>query len=434
MTVRFLHAADIHLDSPMRNLQRYEGAPYEQVRLAARQALTRVVDAAIERRVDFMIIAGDLYDGTWRDVNTGLYFVREATRLREAGIPLYFITGNHDEQSTITSSLRLPKNVDGTSMMLSRERPQTITLDDLGIAIHGRGFGQRAEQQNLAATYPAPTRGYFNIGVLHTSLMGSGSHNSYAPCTPAQLAAHGYQYWALGHIHQRGEHQQPDESPIVFPGNIQGRDAGELGPKGAILVETGGDQCRRTFLPFDVVRWLLAEVDASQCKHLDDFYLHFEQQLNRIQSEHPEQPLIIRCRVRGTTPLHRDLHVQRETLQEQLRQAAVVQSAGQVWMEQIQLQTSAPSDRTHPPDDGPALALSEVIAELRSSHPSGAPTDTAWEPIIESLRELRDRLPARLKEPPYGLKLDDQAWLAELLPEVEPLLLEQLDQSFDVER
>ena len=109
--MKFIHAAYVHLDSPLRGLERYEGAPVDEIRGATRRALENLFELAIDREVDFVLIAGDLYDGDWKDHNTGLFFVKQAARLHEASIPIYMISGNHDAANRMTRSLRMPDNV-----------------------------------------------------------------------------------------------------------------------------------------------------------------------------------------------------------------------------------------------------------------------------------------------------------------------------------
>ena len=196
--VRFIHAADIHLDSPMRQLESYEGAPAEEIRSSTRRALTNLIDLAMEEQVDFLLIAGDLYDGDWPDSNTGLRFASEVARLTAAGIPLYFISGNHDAASRLTKALPLKPNPDGTAMHMPSSKVASVRLETLGVVIHGRGFRKQAETNNLAESYPRAFRDLINIGVLHTSLDGAVGHAPYAPCTPQQLADKEYDYWALG--------------------------------------------------------------------------------------------------------------------------------------------------------------------------------------------------------------------------------------------
>ena len=222
--MKFIHAADIHLDSPLVGLSAYPDAPAERLRTATREAFERLVTRAIDEQVDFMVIAGDLYDGDWKDYHTGLFFVRQMGRLRQAGIPVYLLYGNHDAESEVTRSLQLPDNV----QVFSARRAETFRLDTLQVALHGQSFKLAATTDNLVPSYPAPVPGWLNIGVLHTALEGNAQHASYAPCSQAELHAKGYQYWALGHVHAYWVAQ--GDVTIAYPGNLQGRSIRETGP------------------------------------------------------------------------------------------------------------------------------------------------------------------------------------------------------------
>jgi len=263
--MRFLHAADVHLDSPLRGLDQYDGAPLDALRGATRRALANLVQLAIEERVDFVIVAGDLYDGEWDDYRTGRFFVQQMLELERAGIPVYLIRGNHDAQSRITLQLTLPPNVHS----FSTEQPETKTIDKLHVALHGQGFARQAEQRNLATSYPPPVLGHFNIGLLHTSLDGREGHASYAPCAVNDLVARDYDYWALGHVHQR-ETVRAERPRIEFPGNLQGRHAREPGAKGCLLVSVDGAQVTTEFQTLDVLRWQIIEVNAHETESFDE--------------------------------------------------------------------------------------------------------------------------------------------------------------------
>jgi len=256
--IRFIHAADTHLDSPLHGLSAYPDAPAARLRNATRAAFSNLISLAIQENVAFVIFAGDLYDGTWRDHNTGIFFSKEMGRLNRAGIQAIVLRGNHDAENEMTKSLVLPKNV----RSFETRKAHTIKVEEWKVALHGQSFKEKETTENLVKGYPDPLPGYFNIGVLHTALEGYAEHAHYAPCTVAELHAKGYSYWALGHVHQFNQWDGP--STIVFPGNLQGRHIRERGKRGAALVtvdESGGIEVERIYP--DVLRWELLTCDLS---------------------------------------------------------------------------------------------------------------------------------------------------------------------------
>src|SRR5208337_4853045 len=156
---KFIHAADIHLDSPLRGLSRYESAPVESIRDACRRAFKNLVDLAIAEKVAFVLLAGDLYDGDWKDYSTGIFLSQQMGRLHQHNILVFAVAGNHDAANRMTRALDTPPNM----KMLSTRRAETIKLDDLGVAIHGRSFGSQHVNENLVATFDTAEKGMFNI-------------------------------------------------------------------------------------------------------------------------------------------------------------------------------------------------------------------------------------------------------------------------------
>src|SRR5262249_24451804 len=183
--------------------------------------------------VALLVVAGDLYDHDCPNMQIAVFLRSQLRRLEQNGIGVVIIKGNHDAANRITSPLGLPAN----TRMLGEQRPETITFDELPVRIpvHGQSFRPGPISENLAASYPAPLSGYYNIGLLHTSLGGTADHDPYAPCTLQELTSRGYDYWALGHIHKRAV--LSSDPYVIFPGNLQGRHAKENGPKGCFLVE-----------------------------------------------------------------------------------------------------------------------------------------------------------------------------------------------------
>jgi exonuclease SbcD len=207
--------------------------------------------------VSFVVIAGDIYDGEWRDTSIGLFFNREIARLDRAGIRVFVLKGNHDAESFVTRTISLPGNV-----FQFPTKPETVRIEELQVALHGRSFSNRAMTENIVLDYPDPVSGWFNIGVLHTSCDGRPGHANYATCTVTQLKSLDYQYWALGHVH---EYEELAWDPwIVFPGNLQGRNIRECGPKGAVLVDVeDGRVAAVRRLIVDQARWAVVAVDLD---------------------------------------------------------------------------------------------------------------------------------------------------------------------------
>ena len=417
MAITFLHAADIHLDSPLRGLERYEHAPVERIRGATRRAFERMIDLAVERRVDFVLIAGDLYDGDWRDYNTGLYLAKQLGRLRDANIPVYIISGNHDAANKMTRTLRLPGNV----RVLDDSRPETVRLDDLGVAIHGQSFARAAVTENLAAGYPDAVSGWVNIGLLHTGLTGLEGHERYAPCTIDDLRGRGYDYWALGHIHTRKNHC--NDPPVVFPGNPQGRHIRESGEKGCVLTTIGqGVSIAQSFHRLDVVRWERSRVDATELATEADLLDRVSAVLDELlQSESdPERLLAVRVVLHGTAPLHDRLHAEAERYVAEVRNLALERGADRLWIEKVEFQTRRVRLPVLP--DGPIEELQEVLDELHAD-------PAALAALGEELGELKRKLPAELTAGLDGPKLGEPEWLSGVLEEVQPLLLDLLRHS-----
>lgn len=415
---QFLHAADIHLDSPLRGLEQYEGAPVEEIRSATRRALTNLVDLALQREVDFVVIAGDLYDGDWKDHNTGLFFVSQISRLREAAIPVVMISGNHDASSRMTKALQLPDHVE----LLPHRKAGTARnkrLRELGVAIHGRSFGRAAETDNMVLDYPPRIEGMFNIGLLHTSLTGAEGHEPYAPCSIDELRQKQYDYWALGHVHTR--EIKCEDPPIVFCGNVQGRHIRETGAKGCYLVgvdSRGGIEWE--FQPLDVFRWELCQVDAEDAESPEQVLDRFKAALANLMATHHGLPLAIRVVVTGRTNAHRELAADPLNWSNQIRAAAIERSGGQVWIEKVKLRTS--TFRNLDPEamaDGPVGELLRYLTELRSD-------DRQLVELGESLSDLRRKLPDDVLRGEEALHFDDPECLRRWLDEVQPLVTSRL--------
>lgn len=384
--MKFIHAADIHLDSPLQGLTAYPDAPADSLRTVTREAFSRLVDGAIEEAVDFMVIAGDLYDGNWKDYNTGHYFCREMGRLHRADIPVYLLYGNHDAESEMTRKLILPDNVH----VFETRKAGTFRLESLKVALHGRSFKEAATTENLAASYPEPVAGWLNIGVLHTALEGYDAHARYAPCTLAELRQKGYDYWALGHVH---EHAILDREPwVVFPGNLQGRHIRETGARGAVLVmadDAGIRSVERLWV--DVLRWQSLDVDAMAAATLEDVTRLTGQALDRALAATPDPlRLCVRVTLQGRTAAHGELFGLEAQLRQEVLAQAAARGAERLWVEKIRL-------RTQPLDDPARLASrQDAIADLQTFLDQAPEDEALLKSLLDDLRPLVDKAPREL--------------------------------------
>ena len=384
---RFFHAADIHLDSPLTGLAGIEGRVAERIRSAPRAAFEALVDRAMQDQVDFFVIAGDLYDGTWRDYKTGLFFAEQMGRLNQAGIPVFALHGNHDAESQITRPLALPDNV----QVFGTRKAQTFQLDRLNVALHGHSFREKAVTDNLVPDYPAPVQGAFNIGVLHTALGGMGAHANYAPCGLPELVAKGYDYWALGHVHQS---QVLNERPhVVFPGNLQGRHVREAGPKGACLVTVDeGQVVEVAALTFDVVRWAVLDVDVVAADSTVDVVELMRQALAQGVVSADGRLLSARLVLQGRTELHSQLVTDAENLTAEARAAALGLGDEVAWVERVAV-------RTAPAMDAAKLgAREDILGDLQRMLKEAIVDEELLGQLKSNIGELIATLPHKLRD------------------------------------
>lgn len=414
MGFKFIHAADIHLDSPLRGLSAYENAPADRLRNASREALADLVSRAIDEKVSFVVFAGDLYDGDWRDYRTGIFFAMQMGRLARAGIRVFVLHGNHDAESEMTKKLTLPDNV----ITFSSRSAHVHKIDDLKVALHGQSFANHAVQENLAAGYKPKVKDYYNIGVLHTALQGYTAHANYAPCTRDELHAKGYDYWALGHVHEFEKWEEA--STIVFPGNLQGRYVRETGRKGAVTVtvdDSGHSAVERLYL--DVLRWELLKIDVRQCLTMEDVARKVGQGLSRLLEE-DNVPRAVRVVLEGQTRLHGAMFAGAATLRAEVIAQANAIDPEQLWVEKVKVAT-APVEV--PQGNGESIeALVELQAILEE-----ASSDIAFLAELQGqLKAFLNKVSDDLKEDVPFLELAREERFAAIVQQVAPGVLAQL--------
>lgn len=410
--MKFVHTADIHLDSPLQRLEAYEGAPVEEIRQASRRAFENLVDLAVDEAVDFMLIAGDLFDGDWKDYNTGLYLIKQLRRLGEAHIEVFVIAGNHDAAGQMTRGLPYPQNVH----LFSSRKPETKLLETANVAVHGQSFSRAAVTDNLASSYPDPVPGHFNIGLLHTSLTGREGHEPYAPCGLDDLVNKGYDYWALGHVH-RYEIVVRDP-PVVFPGCIQGRHVREAGAKGCVLVTVSeGSPPEVVRHDIDVIRWERATVDLSGAASVDEILERFQAAVEAILDRHDPKPVVTRIEFVGETDLHVRIAADPEHLKESVRSTAIAHFGDRAWIEKVTIGTRPRAGIAA--DPGPLLELRALVDELIAN-------DDDLLALGRQLSTLFQKLPPDYRRGDTRIKPDNPQQMRERVIQAHALLAQRL--------
>ena len=383
--IRVVHAADIHLDSPMLGIANWASDAAENLRQATRGALLNLVDLVIAQEAQLLLIPGDLYDGTWDNYATGAFFIDEMRRLGDEGVDVVVVSGNHDAESKITQTLKLPDNVH----LLSTKAPESKVFDDLGVVVHGQGYRERDVQVNLAERYPDAVPNMINIGLLHTAATGAEGHANYAPCSPEDLRRLEYHYMALGHVHQRGAVLEGDR-PAWFSGNLQGRHVRETGPKGALIVDLHlDDPTDVRFHTLDEVRWEQIEVDLTAVRSLDDVWDTVEDQLRMVRGGVTDRSLVARVNLVGTTSIAGELR-RLDWLDEDHQIARTARELGLV-LEKVKLKV----ELTRPPDRelGKLRHLLAEVAEDLLATPT---------PALQVLEQLKRDIRKIINEPRVG--------------------------------
>lgn len=387
MVYRFIHTADIHLDSPLRTLALRNAELSELIGLATRRSFVRIIDLCLEERVDALVIAGDLYDGDQTSMKTARFLAEQLARLHEAGISAFIIRGNHDALSKITTELVMPDSV-----KLFGSVAETIAIDRapgrFAVAIHGLSFAKPQAPESLLRHYALPVPDAVNIGIMHTSLGGSAGHDLYAPCSVADLRQMGFRYWALGHIHKRLAVEDLS-SAIVMPGIPQGRDINEDGPKSISLVTIGDD--RSVFIEerqTAVAQFGRLVVDISRANDWKNVVLEAKGSLECLSSAVSADHLVARVEITGATELAWRIRRDADLLRTELETHGA--TIGNVWIEKVVTSPVAPKR-----DDARPSALDELAAiidsEIRGS--------TEYSDEVRSIAdELRAQLPAELRE------------------------------------
>lgn len=390
MITTFLHAADLHLDSPFSGLERSAPHVADALRDASLNAFDRVVQHAVERRVTFVVFAGDLYDGADRGLRAQLRFQRGVERLSAEGIDVFIAHGNHDP-------------LEGWSVMrTSPERVHVFASGDVSAipvlrggenvaTVHGVSYRRREETENLARRFRRSEAPGIHVGVLHCNVGALGDHANYAPCTVADLVASGMDYWALGHIHLR--QTLAERAPVIaYSGNTQGRSfkPSERGAKGVNLVEAdGGSVVSTMFLPTDSFRFVEEQLDVSSLEDLGALRERLAARADVLRREHAPCSIAVRARLIGACAFREDL-ARAEAIADLLRElrSGEDSAAPFVWWAELRDETHAGLDLDDAHDRGDLLG--ELAAVRRALLDDPARAQAFVRRALEGVSSMRD--------------------------------------------
>ena len=386
--IRILHTADLHLDSPLKSLALRDEDMRDRVQTATRTALVRIVDAALSENVSALLIAGDLFDGAARSAKTAAFLIQQLDRLGDAAIPVFYIKGNHDAENPITGEIDLPAHVhvfDG--------RGGKVQIADTNVWIHGVSFSGRHAPDSLLGKFGAPVPDAVNIGMLHTSLAGAAGHDTYAPCSVADLAKTGFDYWALGHIHTRRIYSTAPY--IVMPGIPQGRDINEAGAQSATMLTIDAGAITIAEVPTSAVTFARHSIDVTGIETDSDLRNHLRQAVHDLAQGVTDDAGIVRLALTGQAARHwhilRDQALWDETIH------TLARDTGRIWIDKISYDLQAPaSDAANTATD----ELARIMAAIQSE--TGF-TTTMQDEVDAILSDLPGNIRATLLPDPAAL-------------------------------
>ena len=421
--LRFVHAADLHLDSPFRGI-RNDAPPQvaDALAQATFDAYQNIINMCLRDQVDALLVAGDIYDGADRSLRAQLRFVQGLGQLDAAGIRSFICHGNHDPLDGWEARLDLPEGCvrfgpEVASFPVFPGEPQRAT-------VHGVSYQTREVRENLSPLFAGAASGTgFSIGLLHANVGSNPDHDSYAPCSVADLAETGLNYWALGHVHTRQVLRERNPV-IVYPGNSQGRHPNEQGARGVYLVEVDDyGTVRLEFRAMDVVRWEMLPLDIGALETeqglIDAATSLAEGALDTAEG----RPVVARLILTGRGPLHRWLRSGDSTaaIQEQINDHCA-NRATWLWCEGVQLDTASPVDRELVAQREDFVGdLARLAGEMQNSDEAMVEFRELLQPLYSrrEVREfLRDLVPSDDEIRDLLAAAEDEC-LAELVPEGE---------------
>jgi exonuclease SbcD len=338
----FMHAADLHLDSPFKGLTKVTDAVRDRLRESTFTALRGILEIIRQDKVDFVVLAGDLFDAADRSLRAQLRLQRALGEMTALGAQVFIVHGNHDPESGRQAKLDWPQGVHVFGSGGVDCIPAYTRSGELAAHVYGISYPTAAVTDNLALRFKKREGAPFHLALLHANVDGDPSHDNYAPCKLDELVSAGFHFWALGHVHDRRVlHEYPH---VVYPGNLQGRSIRETGGKGVYVVSvTGTGSIDMRFRDVADVLWQEIAVSIEGIEREQELKNRLLTAVEEIRREAQGRPVLVRIQLDGRGILHDRLlqpHVAEEWLEE-LREwvGAPEEAEGWLWPESISVRT-----------------------------------------------------------------------------------------------
>lgn len=414
----FIHTADLHLDSPFKGISEVSEEISLELAEATFKAFNKIIDLGIEKQIDFLLIAGDIYDGADRSLRAQLRFRDGLKRLSDAGIKAYIVHGNHDPLDGWSANLDWPKNVH----IFGGKSVEKVSVEKDGeeiAQIYGISFHTREIKTNLTYKFPKISKSkkaLFNIGMLHCNVGTNTGYEPYAPCTLQDLTTQNFDYWALGHIHKKAIINE-NNPLVIYPGNPQGLHSKEKGGRGCFLinVDENGEPTAE-FSEVDSIRWFVEELSIDSLYTEQELISKIHNHIEKIREEAKGRSSVCRIILTGRSDLHSSI-VRKGVLDDILKDIREDEEGEKqfVWIESI-------DDNTNPKIDRKSLLeRKDFIGDLVKLFEEFSHNETKIAELKESLEPLFTS--------PGGRKLlehlDEEDFL-DLIKKAETLCLDKL--------
>ena len=387
--LRFVHAADLHLDSPFTSL-RTTVPPHVADDLcdATFKTFGKIVRLCLDENVDALLISGDVYDAADKSLRAQLRFAEGMQALAEEGIRSFVCHGNHDPLDGWEARLDWPDQCtrfgpDLSSAPIFKDDPQRAM-------VHGVSYRTRETKVNLSRLFKDLPKSQYDIGLLHTNVGGDADHGAYAPCTMADLQGTPIDYWALGHVHTR-QLLSTQDPVAAYPGNTQGRSANETGERGVFLVEVDAEGVSELeFRAMDSIRWLRIEVDIGKAGTMGRVIDAILQQLETVLGQ-TNRPCVVQLTLKGRGPMNAELRSpgQVNELLDELNDSWIEENPW-IWCDRLQIATQSPIDRKAALRREDFVGdLARLAAEMRETEELTDEIEQTLDPLFDSNRRRR---------------------------------------------